>query len=377
MRRAERTEQGLVMVLSLCAIFLLGILGSTFLSRSLHETQLERRSTGRQQAFFLAEAAVDHAVNNLRMNNTANLALTTLSPGTYWAELSELGSQRYQITAHGSVSSMGQRDLEAIVQRTPQSVFQYAVFGYQKVEVSNGAFTDSYNSTQGNYNPSAPGSSGTVGSNSTAPNQIKLDNGAVVNGQVVAGPGLTDPGAVVEVKNGAVITGNPPVVSAPIPLGAPVVVPPSGSCNQKLDVKNGDTATLVQALSPYCFSEVSVDNSATLNVSGSVTVYTGKLVVKNSALVNYSETSKPAPNLIVQITSDTQVLIDNGSKFVGAIYAPQATADVKNSSILYGSIVAKEVKEDNSAAVHYDQALAGAGPTGSYQVSVVSWRELN
>jgi hypothetical protein len=371
----SHSQRGVVYLISLGVVGMAMTYIVALFVHSASSVHVSQRATRQLSAFQLADAALDLAVINANAGTTTNISTTTLGNGTYWAELTDLGSQRYQVTAHGA-SSGEQRNLEAIIQRTPKSVFQYAVFGYTKVDIKNGAMTDSYNSTQGNYNPAAPGTKGNIGTNSTQSNQVKLDNGAVVNGQAIVGSGLADPNPVVEIKNGAIITGNPKVVSAPYATGQPTVNTGGLPCNQKLELKNGDTATLTQAGSPYCYSEVEVDNSSILNISGKVELYTGKLVVKNSGQVNYSTTSKPAPNFIVQITSTTQVSIDNSALFVGAIYAPNATADIKNSSIFYGSIVAKEVKVDNSACVHYDDALKTVGPTGSYKSSVVFWRDL-
>jgi hypothetical protein len=39
--------------------------------------------------------------------------------------------------------------------------------------------------------------------------------------------------------------------------------------------------------------------------------------------------------------------------------------------------MAKDVDQDNSAAVHYDEGLADVGPVGSYDTSMASWREVN
>jgi hypothetical protein len=343
MHQRRRREAGIAMVFSLIVVALLSTLGFTMVSRSMGETNLSARSASRQGAFFLAEAAIDHAIGNLGADNTSHIPATSLPGGSYWAEVVSLGNQQYRITGHGLVGS-DQRDVEAVIQRSSQSVFQYALFGYSEVEIKNGAFTDSYNSTQGNYDPASPGSKGNIGTNSTGSNDVTLDNGAAVNGQVAVGPGLADPGSVVDIKNGAVITGTPPVVSATSALSAPAVVPPPGPCDAKLKLKNGDTATLVQALSPYCYSEVELDNGATLSVSGQVELYTGKLIVKNSSSVNYSAASKPAPNLIVQITSTNKVDIDNSAKFVGAIYAPNSEATLKNSSIFFSAVISSTAR---------------------------------
>lgn len=370
-------SHGSLLILSYLFIATVLLWGVAGFGQSTVAVNASERYRGVFQAFHLAEAAVDEAIAQLRTGTISNVPTTSMATGTYWATIAALSdspSGTYQIQAFGQVSGI-QQQVEAVVRQTPQSVFRYALFGYSQLKVKNGALTDSYNSTQGNYNPNSPGTNGNIGTNNIAAHSVRLSNGAAINGQVFVGLGVADPTTAVD-NQGSIITGTPQIVSMTQALGQPAVSTAGLSCSQKLELKNGETFTLTQTSSPYCYAEVLVENSSTLEVSGNVMLYTGKLVVKNSALVNYSPTSKPAPQLIVQITSTHHVLIDNSAQFVGAIYAPNAKADIKNSAILYGAIVAEEVVADNSASIHYDEALAdqSAPPDTSYKVILRSWR---
>ena len=61
-------QRGSALVISLGIIVVLGTLSSTMLVRGLAESQLGQRSAQRQSAFFLAEAAADQVIANLRVN---------------------------------------------------------------------------------------------------------------------------------------------------------------------------------------------------------------------------------------------------------------------------------------------------------------------
>ena len=112
-------------------------------------------------------------MDNLHYGTTTNIASTALSRGTYWAEVTQIESLRYQVVAHG-LSAGELRDIEATVALTPQSVFQYALFGNQQVNVSGNATTDSYDSRLGSYASQIPTHDGDVGTNSTSAGGVSV-----------------------------------------------------------------------------------------------------------------------------------------------------------------------------------------------------------
>lgn len=376
MRRTRwKSRRGMVVVLSLGLVALLGALGSSLLLRSVHESQLETRSLRRHNAFFLAESAVDHAISNLRANNTANLSTALLATGSYWAEVADLGSQRYQITAHGLAASE-QRNADVVVQRTGQSLFRYPLFAKDGVRVKKDGLTNSYDSRLGSYNPATAGNQGTIATNNTAAGSIELRKNTAVNGQVIVGPGLADPTVAVSMDASVVITGTPSIVSAPSPLSLPAVIPPSSpSCGTDLVLPKDATYTFTASNSPYCFNAIKADKNSVVAVVGDVVVYAGSLDFDKHMDVNAG--GKPT-QLLIQIYSDNDVVIDKDGTFKGAIYAPNSKVRLKKETDFFGAIAAEEVQLDKTSQFHYDEALASLsyGPMGSYEVSILSWREL-
>ena len=104
-------KRGYVLVVSVAVAVVLSVYCGSLLVRSVSELGHSTRSLSLSASIHLAEAAVDHAIANLRSNTDTDIASTPLNQGTYWAEVDPLGSSRHQVTAHGSTAGE-QRDIE-------------------------------------------------------------------------------------------------------------------------------------------------------------------------------------------------------------------------------------------------------------------------
>ena len=376
-------QRGYVFVVSLAFAAVLSILCGSLLLRSASELGQSIRASNQSGAFHLAEAGVDRVMDNLHYGTTTNIASTALSRGTYWAEVTQIESLRYQVVAHG-LSAGELRDIEATVALTPQSVFQYALFGNQQVNVSGNATTDSYDSRLGSYASQIPTHDGDVGTNSTSAGGVSVGGSIFVDGQVVVGPDVSDPNSLVTGYDPAFITGgtSPPtdtqdVVSAPatFPL-QPVVVPPELTCND-FTVQGHTTQTLSPGT--YCYRNLTIQGNATLTASGEVTVYvTGELTAQGNSVVGV--VNDPAKMLFLMSATAEATLeqtITGNNTFYGAIYGPQATFDIQGNATIYGSVIARQVNITGNAEIHYDKALTTMDEVSNlYQPSLLSWREL-
>jgi len=373
-----QSEGGLVMVGSLGIVVFLTILGSAFLLRGIHEHQYSQQSRSRQRALFYAEASVDSVIGRLRSGNTENLAEAGLAEGQYWAEVDATGTLTYLITGHGRQT--GQlRELEALVRLSPQSVFQFALFGHQSILVAGSAITDSYNSALGSYDAQTPGDDGDVGTNSTADGGVTIDGSIAINGQVAVGAQAQDPESVVQVNGGsAIITADPPIVPMTQSMSLPAVSVPAGLTCTELKIAGQTTTTLSSAVGAYCFTDVKLSGGATLTADGPVKVYvTGEFSASGNTLIGVPENP---PSMLFLMASNQQVTIESNltgtTRFYGGFYAPTATIDISGDAEVFGSVIAKNVEVSGHAKVHYDEALGALiEPVGLYQVAVLSWRE--
>ncbi|MBI4342500.1 MAG: hypothetical protein HY599_03945, partial [Candidatus Omnitrophica bacterium] len=305
--------------------------------------------------------------------NSGAIQVTSLLTGTYWAEVTPLGGSRHLITAHG-LAGTDQRNLEMTVQGEGQSIFQLPLFGDEEVRVKKDGLTDSYDSRLGPYDPETAGQRGHVGTNATDEDSVVLEQGTSINGQVVVGPGMADPSEAVSADGSVVITGDPPIVSAPQAVDTPPVDTTGLSCDQDLLLPKDATFTFAESDSPYCYDDIKADQNSVIAVTGNVVVYANRVDFDKHLQVNAG--GKPT-QLILQVTSDGDVVIDKEGTFVGAIYAPQSRVRLKKEVAFYGAIAAEQIEIDKKSAFHYDEALGDAsGPIGSYEVSVLSWREL-
>ena len=373
-------ERGFIIIFSMGVILVLTILGSAFLVRSVHEERTSELSAFWHRALSLAESSVDAAMMKQHVGDFTNLSTATMAGGTYWAESTPTGTLwQYLVNGHGMYQTI-QRNIEAVTQLTPTSVFQFALFGNQRVYLDGDVITDSYNSLQGSYDPNTAGQNGDIGTNSSALGGVVVDGDVLLNGQIAVGPNVSDPSTVVTINGtSAVITGSPPLVSQSVALPMPAVVIPGSLTCTDLTVNANKTYVLSAAAGPYCFNNLSVLGGATLTTDGPVKVYvtnyfhaTGNTTIGVPSNPSY---------LTMLLTAASQATIDGSlggtTEFYGGMYAPNAHIDIGGNAEIYGSVIAQEVVTSGEPSIHYDESLGDLmDPIGLYKVKVVSWREL-
>ena len=385
------TRHGFIFITSLAIAVFLTVVGASLLIRSVSETSLSERSGNQSAALHLADAAIDQAAVHLRIADVSPIALTSAPTGTFWAEITTLvPDQTQQVIAHGRAAGE-QRNVESIVTLVPASVFQFALFGSQTVNVGGSAITDSYNSMDGVYDPSSHDHNGDIGTNSTSAGGVTVGGSIFIDGQVAVGPDVANPQSVVTGYNSAFITGgtSPPsdtqdVVSQSnvFPM-TPVTVPAGLSCSDKT-VTGGTTEILSSTGGPlgngtYCFDDLTIQGNADLTSDGKVTIYlTGELTAKGNSTVGVVDDPTQMRFLLSSTAEATlEQTITGSNTFYGAIYGPAATFTITGNAEVYGSIIAKRVNLTGSATIHYDEALTQTTDiSNSYTTSVVSWREL-
>lgn len=378
--RVAGQEHGFIIILSMGAIVFLTILGSAMLMRSVHDGHMSEQSVAWNRALALAEASVDEAMMKQHVGDFTNLATVAMADGTYWAESIPTGAPwQYLVNGHGMQQAI-QRDLEVITQLTPTSIFQFALFGNQRVYLDGDVITDSYDSRLAPYDPNTAGQNGDIGTNSSAFGGVVVDGDVIINGQIAVGPNVSDPSTVVDINGAsAVITGSPPLVSQSVAMPMPAVVIPAWLTCTDLTVNGNQTYVLSVAGGPYCFNNLTVLGGATLTTDGPVKVYvtnyfhaTGNTTIGVPGNPSY---------LTMLLTATSQATIDGSmggtTEFYGGMYAPNAHIDIGGNAEVYGSVIAQEVVTSGTPHIHYDESLGELmDPIGLYKVKVLSWREL-
>ncbi len=396
-RSGYRERWGSVYVLALAILVLFISYSGSLLVRGVSHLSSSERLRSRDTAFHLADAGVDQAARNFRTSETSDDVLSgTFPTGQFLIDNPPVALSsnptRYQVTTHGMAGSES-RHVEAVIELAPTSIFQYALFGDQLVTISGSSITDSYDSTQGPYQPdvSEPGynrsQEGDVGTNATSGSSttgITISGNLAVNGQVIVGPNVAEPASVVTINGGSyVITGDPPIVSAPqlFPMPSlpdPTMPPISLACP---DYSVPNDAPPLTAGATYCFRNLTVTANRTLTATGpGVTVYlTGALSVSGNSTVGVA--SQPGA-MVFLMRSQAGATIEDGTitgstQFYGAIYSPVATVHISGDAKVFGSVIAKKVKVSGNAEIHYDTALGDTTTiTNFFETKVVSWQEL-
>ncbi len=368
-------------VVSLIFTLLLALMGATVLMRAVSENTLSTRSRSQYVALHLAEAAVDRAAINLRTPTdlTDDVTSGTLPTGSFSINTppTSVATNIWKITAHGTAGS-DTVNVEGVFRLTPQSIFQWAMFGDERITVSGNATTDSYDSSLGVYGGANSGHDGDVGTNATTAGGVTVSGSIFVDGQIAVGPGVANPTTVVTGYDPSFITGTPKVVSMGTPVSMPSVTVPAGlTCNDY--TVNGNTTTTL-APGTYCYHDLKLSGNSTLTSTGVVTIYlTGSLTASgNSTFGVINDPTK----VTLLMTSNADATIDQGSvtgnsNFYGAIYGPDADFNITGNAEIFGSIIAQRVTMSGNAYIHYDESLKNntTVSTGG-TTSLVYWKKL-
>jgi hypothetical protein len=244
--------------------------------------------------------------------------------------------------ADGTVPAPGQTPPADLVIET-FSLFAGGITAVGDVTMSNAAYTTSYDSRTLEAGHSGDVLSGGV---------LTMTNGARIDGTAVV--------AAVEMDSSSDITGDTLLSTAAVST-MPVQIP-SGliDLGSRLALSKGQSFELVGPGS-YLASAVGLARNSRLsvnNASGPVTLYvTGGVSVAKDASVAIAD---PNPEkFAVYVLGQGPIQIARSAAFAGVIYAPQASLELSQGGVFYGSFVARSVEVSGSSGIAYDVALRG------------------
>ncbi len=379
-------HRGFVFVAALSTLTLLTGLSLGMLIRGATDARVSERRVLQHAAFQLAEAGLDRAAKNLEIAGTDDdLTTEALLTGTYTVTVNPdaPGALLERVTSLG-IASTEQRNLEGVFQLTPESVFQFALFGDDVMTVGGNVITDSYDSRDGPYqdDPNAPGYNadhhGDIGTNATTLGGVAVSGSVFIDGQVAVGPGVEDPTSVVSGYDPNYITGDPKVLAQTELFALPAVeVPAALSCEDET-ISAQTTVTLQPGT--HCYHDLTIQGGGALTASGEVTVYlTGQLIARGNSTVGVVDDPTQMQFLIASSGEATleEGTLTGSTTFYGAVYGPQADIRISGNAEIFGAVIARSVNLSGSAEVHYDAALADDdGPSNRFRTSLISWREL-
>jgi hypothetical protein len=407
----------MVLVLAMLVISGLATLMAAAFQRTATELRAAERYVAKQQAFHLAEGAVDRMLAELAGggSGTAASAPLGLAAGTVVATVEEIGSTQ-RIVGTGS-ATLGPDASQQITVTVParQSVFRYTLFGNDAVIISPQAHV-----------------TGDVRTNSTANGAVQIGSWASLDGAIVLGVG-GNPNTVVQVASVPGFQGehngiqgtydSTATAAATEAFPMPAIEPPEGSpCGSPLSVPNGTKVLDLSDPVSSCYSSITVGGSGKvrivgegnliltgltmesggqISVEGEANIVTngvaaglqGQLGVTSSGELKLYVTEKielgiqdivgsdDTRKLAIFYSGTQDVKLGIQTNFKGVVYAPNATISPDPQGFIRGALVGKRVVVDPQAFIYEDPNLAeweagmiGEG-SGTSVRDVLSWTQ--
>ncbi len=419
-----------VLIVTLFMTSLIGFFLYSYLYLARTQRTLVTRSQAWNHALTAAEAGVEEALAQLNPGITAASGYPTKlitvdktangwgSPvnGLYGPMNRTLQNSSYGVVytdedfptiyATGSVKVAY---LSAALSRTVKvtttnaALFSAALVGINGINFSgNGVNTDSFNSTNGIYNPTNANSNGDIAS---VFGIINVANGDV-HGTVYLGPTATNQlGSNGEITGGVCNDFNVDFESVALPAGSATWLPPKagttivgtntflyafGETNQNAGGNYSLKGSLLNDKCLYVGSNTHVTLLITGDTSpayikvagvgtnaGHLTVYmdgptftlNGTATVDSGNALNFE---------YYGTTNNTKILWNGNGTLVGTLYAPQAMLQMKGGGSTYwdfiGAAVVNYATVTGNWSFHFDENIALNGPKTGYIAT--SWQEL-
>lgn len=140
-------KKGVALILGLAILGILLVLGSAVFTHALSERTIAQKYMQATQAFWLAEAGVNKALDALRANyNSSNIANTALGAGGYRVDITSNIDASRTVTAYGFIPFSGtmqtERSVTAKMNRyTPSSFYDNAIYSGGTVTFNGNNFS--------------------------------------------------------------------------------------------------------------------------------------------------------------------------------------------------------------------------------------------
>ncbi len=318
----------------------------------------------------------------------------------------------------------------------PSTNFTYGMLGSDEIWLNNKAALDSYNSSRGNYSVSKSGNGSIRANKGIKFKNNATVNGSALSGGEIRGEGCGSGGKNCKITRDAYgtpitnikVSGTkyPAVSSVALESTTSLVagkiaeykallpnVNPerclSDTSNQTLSDGNpgfsGDTCTIYPG--NYYLTKISLDsdknlifdtNSGPINIAldisdpddfeiskTNITVSSGnypvklylgldthsEVEIKNSKINRYTNPNDTSSRFLFFVSGGDEITF-KGTKFCGAVFAPDADIKVDTTTEIFGALTGKKFEVEESQQIHFDEALQsintglGSGTTVMY-----------
>lgn len=399
--------------------------------------QLDENSSSPTNAWTASGTGITWGIHSTDGSVTATLPSTTLGPGVtgtakiYCTHYNPSGTNPY-VTVRSVVTLQKGPTLEKWlqVQLRKRSLWANGLVA-RNGQVWNGGNTtaDSFNSDPDN-NPSTPAvaySSSTARANATVGTPATGNGAMDIGGGTIRGAVMTGGGSVSH-SSGAILSdtltgtgwnanlvsndfsatfpavtvpappsGSKNLVNSSHPISFPSTLPASGHvawngvyyyelASGYSVSSSGNASKILTINGPVVF--IATGNSGTntidlggnasirINANASLKVYTnGNVEAAGNGVANSNASASSFQVYGTHTSAGGQTIrfVGNGST-TGAIYAPNATFELRGNGSLAGAVVANTINLNGNAAFHYDEALGNVATGNPF--GIVEWKEL-
>jgi Flp pilus assembly protein TadG len=264
----------------------------------------------------------------------------------------------------GHLLGNGQKDVSASAVAKIGQEHRCAFIGLELVEFAGDAYTDSYDSTAGDYSAATARDNGHICTNS----HLELKGSNNINGNAHYGP---DPdGTYKWDPSKSTISGDlealdEPITMPPIDPGDAATVndndniPLSDNGENPFEGPNfklSGTDNITFPPGTYYFESFKLQDAVTLEITGPTTIYCNHDFEMDGVTQINNVSRKPADLEILVMGSKCK--ITGAADFWGVVYAPTADVSRHGSSNYYGSLVGRTLKIVNDGGLHYDESLS-------------------
>ena len=403
----HRGERGSALVMMTMATVALAGLAAALLTVNLGSAKGQRQECEALTARYVCEAGLAQGMYELKSGNSG--AVGTEQAPSVW------GTSRFWVVATAlpddvtKLRATAEEDrsaacMELTLHEVPNTIWRFAAFGKEGLHMDSNARADSFNSTTGTYESQAVNSVGTnmyasangdVGSNG----DVNMDQNSQVWGDATAGP-----------EHDTYLLGIAEVTGSTTPMDEAMEFPPITVPTYTNFGTLTVTATTTIPASNRTYSNVRVNASKTLNITGPANIVMTNLEVRGGGRVNIDATNGPveiwviddfimnsnaqiastdflARNVRINLVSDNvinpevkvdldEIDFESNSKIYGTIYAPNAQVTIDSNFELFGSMIARKVDLNSDCFIHFDEDLLNSTASIVPKFEVLCWREV-
>ncbi len=382
-------ERGALLIGLIITITIIALAGAAIVSLTTISTFGEIFANLHSRAYYLAESGGRYAIPKIQADPAQ--AEIDLDGRTFTFD----NGERFTLSVDNTTPGITLLESEGVSQagdwlearakakyRIPKSlIFPYAVFtNTGTLTVNNSAYIDSYDSSSAPWSSRGAIRHGHVGTNRIGTNSVRLLSTSAVYGNATVGVG-GNPATNISVAVGALLTGTRSALLTAVNM-TPMAMPTGGGTAVDLILSGTSTYTFTEG--SYRLNRLTVRNNAVLNISGNVNLYVqnsinitnyGRIDIQaGGSLTIYAalnmtvqlyakvnETQNPGRLVILGTSTFNTLTVRDNAVMNAAIYAPAATATLRDYATFYGSVMVNQANIITSFALHYDEALGRSG----------------